>query len=76
MPGNKKQQRAKRNKRKEDAIYSIVGQLDLVGITQEELFGAGGLARGIFLITDGLVNMNVSRKSIKMQISGRVPSLR
>jgi hypothetical protein len=33
MLGNKKQQRAKRNKRKEDAIYSIVGQLDLVGIT-------------------------------------------
>jgi hypothetical protein len=52
---------AKRNKRKEDAIYSIVGQLGLVGITQEELFREGGLARGIFLITDGLVNMNVSR---------------
>jgi hypothetical protein len=33
MPGNKKQQMAKRNNRKEDAIYSIVGQLGLVGIT-------------------------------------------
>ena len=35
----------KRNKQEKDAIDQILDQLDLHGMTQEELFGADGLAK-------------------------------
>lgn len=38
---------AKRNKREKDAIDNIVDQLDLDGVTQEELFGEGGLVKAL-----------------------------
>jgi len=38
---------AKRNKREKDAIDDIVDQLDLDGVTQEELFGEGGLVKAL-----------------------------
>lgn len=38
---------AKRNKREKDAIDNIVDQLDLDGVTQDELFGEGGLVKAL-----------------------------
>lgn len=38
---------AKRNKREKDAIDNLVDQLDLDGVTQEELFGEGGLVKAL-----------------------------
>lgn len=35
----------KKNKPEKDAIDQIVDQLDLQGVTQEELFGEGGLVK-------------------------------
>jgi len=37
----------KRNKREKDAIDDIVDQLDLNGVTQDELFGEGGLVKAL-----------------------------
>ncbi len=41
----KKQQMYKRSAKEQDVIDKIADQLDLHGMTQEELFGANGLAR-------------------------------
>jgi transposase-like protein len=38
---------AKRNKREKDAIDGIVDQLDLNGVTQDELFGQDGLVKAL-----------------------------
>lgn len=38
---------AKRNKREKDAIDNIVDQLDFDGVTQDELFGEGGLVKAL-----------------------------
>ena len=43
----------KRNKQEKDVIDQILDQLDLHGMTQEELFGADGLAKKL---TAGLLN--------------------
>ena len=38
---------AKRNKREKDALDTIIDQLDLDGVTQDELFGEGGLVKAL-----------------------------
>ena len=38
---------AKRNKREKDALDNIIDQLDLNGVTQEELFGENGLVKAL-----------------------------
>jgi len=43
----KEQQMAKRSKREKDALDNIIDQLDLDGVTQDELFGEGGLVKAL-----------------------------
>ena len=38
---------AKRSKREKDALDTIIDQLDLDGVTQDELFGEGGLVKAL-----------------------------
>lgn len=38
---------AKRSKREKDALDNIIDQLDLDGVTQDELFGEGGLVKAL-----------------------------
>ena len=40
---------AKRSKREKDALDTIIDQLDLDGVTQDELFGEGGPGQGVDL---------------------------